>query len=134
MERTAFELQDRLNITQNSIFRGNERMDAFKLQMNWNQEEMEQWAVAARQKEEDNLALQKYARQDESKIKEMSLAIEKLTRATSTRESELEAEMTETLSAQVLIDFFHLHLSACLSVLYILYPLPPLPFSNSAVP
>ncbi len=100
MERTAFELQDRLNITQNSIFRGNERMDAFKLQMNWNQEEMEQWSVAARQKEEDNLALQKYSRADESKIKEMNLAIEKLTRTTGGREAELEAEMTETLSAQ----------------------------------
>ena len=25
----------------------------FKLEMNWNQEELEQWAIAARQKEED---------------------------------------------------------------------------------
>ena len=33
----AFDLQDRLNLTQNHIFRGNEKMDAFKLQMNWNQ-------------------------------------------------------------------------------------------------
>ena len=29
--------------------------------MNWNQEELEQWALAARQKEEDNLALLKSA-------------------------------------------------------------------------
>lgn len=46
-------------------------MDRFKLQMNWNQEELEQWALAAKQKEEDNLALQKYARADEVKIKEL---------------------------------------------------------------
>ena len=34
-------------------------MDQFKLQMNWNQEELEQWAMASRQKEEDNAVLEK---------------------------------------------------------------------------
>ena len=54
-------------------------MDQYKLNMNWNQEELEQWALAAKQKEEDNLALEKYKRQDEVKIKEHNLEIEKLT-------------------------------------------------------
>ena len=54
-------------------------MDQNKLEMNWNQEELEQWALAARQKEEDNLTLEKYKRADEIKIKELNLAIEKLT-------------------------------------------------------
>lgn len=67
----AEEAQDKLNAVQNSIFSGNEEMDRFKLQMNWNQEELEQWALAAKQKEEDNLALQKYARADDVKIKEL---------------------------------------------------------------
>ena len=39
----AEEVQDELNVVQNHIFRGNEQMDRFKLQMNWNQEELEQW-------------------------------------------------------------------------------------------
>jgi hypothetical protein len=30
------------------IFQANEKMDKFKLEMNWNQEELEQWALAAR--------------------------------------------------------------------------------------
>jgi chromosome segregation ATPase len=30
------------------IFKANEKMDQFKLEMNWNQEELEQWALAAR--------------------------------------------------------------------------------------
>ena len=47
--------------------------------MNWNQEELEQWALAARQKEEDNLTLEKYRRADEAKIKELTLQIEKPT-------------------------------------------------------
>lgn len=67
----AEEAQDKLNAVQNSIFGANEEMDRFKLQMNWNQEELEQWALAAKQKEEDNLALQKYARADDVKIKEL---------------------------------------------------------------
>ncbi len=32
----------------------------FKLLMNWNQEELDQWSVAQQQKEEDNQALDKY--------------------------------------------------------------------------
>ncbi len=47
--------------------------------MNFNQEELEQWSLAAKQKEEDNLALEKYRRQDEIKVKELNLEIEKLT-------------------------------------------------------
>ena len=39
-----------LNVVQNGIFKGNERMDQFKLEMNWNQEELEQWALAAKQR------------------------------------------------------------------------------------
>ena len=36
------ELQDKINGVQNSVFKGNEKMEQFKLQMNWNQEELEQ--------------------------------------------------------------------------------------------
>jgi len=42
-------------------------MDDYKIKMNVNQEELEQWALAARQKEDDNLNLEKYKRQDELK-------------------------------------------------------------------
>ena len=45
-----------------------------------NQEELERWAVAAKQKEEDSLALQKYTRADDAKIKEVNLLFELLTR------------------------------------------------------
>lgn len=68
-----------MNDVQNQIFKGNEKMDDFKISMNFNQEELEQWALAAKQKEEDNLALEKYKRADDIKIKELNLEIEKLT-------------------------------------------------------
>lgn len=71
-------------------------MEQNKLEMNWNQEELEQWALAARQKEEDNLTLEKYKRADEVKIKELNLAIEKLTAEVGRKNNELEKEITET--------------------------------------
>ena len=59
LQQEFVNLQDKINGVQGAVFLGNEKMDQFKLQMNWNQEELEQWALAARQKEEDNLALLK---------------------------------------------------------------------------
>ena len=93
-----------LNVVQNGIFKGNERMDQFKLEMNWNQEELEQWALAAKQKEDDNLALQKYTRADESKIKEITLLTEKLQQAVVEAKAKLENETTETMSRQIELD------------------------------
>ena len=72
--------------------------------MNWNQEELEQWALAARQKEEDNLTLEKYRRADEAKIKELTLQIEKLTIEVARKAAELEQEVTETQAAQIELD------------------------------
>ena len=90
------EQQERLNDVQNQIFRGNEKMDKLKLEMNWNQEELEQWVLAARQKEEDNLTMEKYKLTDEAKIKELNLQIEKLTIETTKKQADLEREITET--------------------------------------
>mmetsp|Transcript_47153 Transcript_47153/g.63946 ORF Transcript_47153/g.63946 Transcript_47153/m.63946 type:complete len:263 (-) Transcript_47153:1749-2537(-) len=104
LEQRIADQQDRLNNIQNMIFKANERMDQFKLEMNWNQEELEQWALAARQKEEDNLTLEKYRRADEAKIKELTLQIEKLTVEVAKKAQELEKEVTETQAAQIELD------------------------------
>ena len=104
LEQRVADQQDRLNNIQNMIFKANEKMDQFKLEMNWNQEELEQWALAARQKEEDNLTLEKYRRADEAKIKELTLNIEKLTIEVARKSKELEQEVTETQAAQIELD------------------------------
>ena len=101
----ANELSDeKLSVAQNGIFTGNAKMDQFKLEMNWNQEELEQWALAAKQKEDDNLALQKYTRADEAKIKETTLLLEKLQVAVSEAKSKLENETTDTQARQIELD------------------------------
>lgn len=96
--------QERLNQLQNQIFSANEKMDEFKMQMNWNQEELDQWAVAAHQKEEDNLALQKYTRADEIKIKELNLNVEQLSKDLILKRQALENEVTDTQAKQMELD------------------------------
>lgn len=59
LARVVEDYKDRANTIQTDIFKGNEKLDQFKLEMNWNQEELEQWALAARQKEEDEIALER---------------------------------------------------------------------------
>jgi coiled-coil domain-containing protein 39 len=104
IEIQAGDQQDRLNSIQNEIFKGNEKLDQFKLEMNWNQEELEQWALASRQKEDDNLTLEKYKLADDAKIKELTLHIERITMEVRQKQSELDKEVTETQAKQIELD------------------------------
>ncbi|RHY40918.1 hypothetical protein DYB30_003465 [Aphanomyces astaci] len=108
LETDYNDIENKLNAIQNFLFKGNEDMDNFKMQMNWNQDEMEQWAMAAKQKEDDNMALEKYTRADDSRIKELTLEIEKLTKALQTQKQLVENEVcdsaTETQAKQIELD------------------------------
>merc|ERR1719440_544755 len=88
LQKVLDDTQDHINAISNELTRGNEKLDQFKLEMNWNQEELEQWAIAARQKEED----------------EMTLAIEKLTVENAARRKELADQVTETQARQIEMD------------------------------
>jgi len=68
LQKMLDDVQDQVNSYSTELMRGNEKLDQFKLEMNWNQEELEQWAIAARQKEEDELTLEKYRRADDAKV------------------------------------------------------------------
>lgn len=65
---------------------------------------MEQWVLAYRQKEADNLALEKYKRHDEAQIKKLRLEIQKLTSEVTRNQNKLEREITETQAAQIELD------------------------------
>mmetsp|Transcript_10381 Transcript_10381/g.31931 ORF Transcript_10381/g.31931 Transcript_10381/m.31931 type:complete len:882 (-) Transcript_10381:323-2968(-) len=104
LQRESDELADKATAAQAKIFKSNEKMDQFKLQMNWNQEELEQWALAARQKEEDNLALLKYSKADETKLKDLNLQLERVLSAVVAKQRELDEEVTETQARQIELD------------------------------
>ena len=101
LENQELELQERFNILQKSIAKANEKMDAYKLNMKNILEELEQWALAARQKEGDKLNIEKYYRHDELKIKDTMLQIEKLTQDVNKFKKNLQKEVTETQAAQI---------------------------------
>jgi len=96
--------EDRGKAMRSQIDATKEETDRLKEALNWNQEELEQWAAAAARKEEDNLALQRYARADEAKIKELSLSIESLTKQSVEKRSLLDNEVKQTTSYQTELD------------------------------
>lgn len=67
--KVIVENEERLNDVQVRIFRVNEKVEQIKLELNWNQEELEQWAITGKQKEEDHVTLQKYRKEDDAKIR-----------------------------------------------------------------
>jgi chromosome segregation ATPase len=97
-------LADRVTSLQNQIYKATEKMDQFKLLMNWNQEEIEQWALAQRQKEEDNAALAKYKHQDEGKTRDLRIQQEKLSHAVVSKKEEVSVEVSETQASQIQLD------------------------------
>jgi chromosome segregation ATPase len=97
-------VKDQLNLVQSQIYKANESLDEIKMQMNWNQEELEQWAIAAKQKEDDFLAIEKYKRSDEQKIKDLTLQLEQLTRESISHKARLENEATDTQAKQMELD------------------------------
>jgi hypothetical protein len=92
--------QNNINSVRNQIKAAEDELEKLKTDLNWNQEELEQWATAATKKDEESLALQKYALSDELKIKELALTIEDLTKLSVEKNALLENELTETKANQ----------------------------------
>ncbi|KAJ7552024.1 hypothetical protein O6H91_06G039000 [Diphasiastrum complanatum] len=68
------------------------------------QQELQQWAQAAKQKDEDSIALQSYTKSDNTRMKELYLESEKAACALTNLERELDTEVTSTQSAQIQLD------------------------------
>ena len=103
-EGEIMEFQNQLNHIHNDIFQINEKIESFKLKMNWKNEELQQWTLAAKQKEEDQIALERYRRADELKIKNLNIELEAVSNAQKQMAQGLEREITETKAVQVELD------------------------------
>eukprot|EP00887_Chlorella_sp_A99_P001108 scaffold14.g1108.t1 len=114
LARQRGEQEQRATALQAEVLTAQERLDQYKLLMNWNQEELEQWGAAAKAKEDDALALERYHRADETRVKELGMALERVTREAAAAARELDEEITETRAAQGALgkaadDFRRLH-------------------------
>ncbi|XP_057613208.1 coiled-coil domain-containing protein 39 isoform X2 [Chionomys nivalis] len=72
--------------------------------MNWDQQALEAWLEESAHKDSDSLTLQKYAQQDDNKIRALTLQLERLTLECNEKRKLLDSELTETLSAQLELD------------------------------
>lgn len=94
LQRALEDTQDNVTTLQDRLFQGNLKVEELKSTMDFNQEELEQWDAARRQKEEDELAIAQYTKEDEIKMKKLTQRIEKL-------EAQLQRQ-NQKLSSEVL--------------------------------
>ncbi|XP_003794344.1 coiled-coil domain-containing protein 39 [Otolemur garnettii] len=104
LENEMTSIQEKKNDKENGIFKATQKMDGLKCQMNWDQQALEAWLEESAHKDSDALTLQKYAKQDDNKIRVLTLQLERLTVECHQRRKLLDKELTETLSAQLELD------------------------------
>ncbi|XP_039256465.2 coiled-coil domain-containing protein 39-like [Styela clava] len=104
LEKDLTLLRDQHNSFENKIFLDTQQLENLKSQMNWDQEALEAWLEESARRDEDAITLNKYTRQDESKVKELGLLIKHLTEEAQQKRKFLDQETTETLSAQIELD------------------------------
>ncbi|GFR92728.1 coiled-coil domain-containing protein 39 [Elysia marginata] len=101
LKKEMDELKEKKNSYENNIFKQTQKLEELKSQMNWDQQALEAWLEESARKDEDAMTIQKYTRQDESKIKELSLRMEKLMHEAMNKKNQLDNEMTNTLTSQL---------------------------------
>ncbi|EEQ99529.1 rhoptry protein, putative [Perkinsus marinus ATCC 50983] len=96
--------QDRkrmINEARNAVEIANTKVDEIRAELEWGQEELEQWVMAARQKEEDEVQLEEYRRSDDVKVKTLQKQVEESLRKVFNLKEELSGRATEAEAMQL---------------------------------
>lgn len=92
------------NQLQNQIFTLQQEMDGMQQQMQWDEEQLAEWLENARLREEDAEVIRKYEQADETRVKELTLELQRLNTAVLKAERHLESEVTNTRSHRLGLD------------------------------
>ncbi|XP_054838743.1 coiled-coil domain-containing protein 39 [Eublepharis macularius] len=104
LENEMVSLREKKNSQENSVFKVTQKLEALRCQMNWDQQALEAWLEESARKDNDAMVIQKYAQQDDGKLRVLTLKIELLTEDCNRRRKILDNELTETLAAQIELD------------------------------
>ncbi|XP_062987952.1 coiled-coil domain-containing protein 39 [Elgaria multicarinata webbii] len=104
LENDMVSLREKKNSQENNVFKVNQKLEALRCQMNWDQQALEAWLEESARKDNDAVTIQKYAQQDDGKLRVLTLQIEMLTVQCNNRRRILDNELTETLAAQIELD------------------------------
>ncbi|EAX92034.1 hypothetical protein TVAG_141510 [Trichomonas vaginalis G3] len=104
LEQKTQEIESKYSEVQAKVFKSEQRIETFKEELKVNEEQLQQWIQAAKDKEEDFLVLQRYKKEDESKIRQMIYEIEKNQGLVDAKRAELDQEITTTRALQIELD------------------------------
>ncbi|NXG64390.1 CCD39 protein, partial [Hemiprocne comata] len=104
LEDEVVSLREKKTSHENTIKETTKKLKNLKEQMNCDEQVLESWIKELNRKDNDTLAIQKYAREDEGKLRALTLQVEKLTMQANQKRRALDKELTETLTAQMELD------------------------------
>ncbi|NXT13566.1 CCD39 protein, partial [Prunella fulvescens] len=97
-------LRQKKSTQENTINKTTKKLENLKQQMSWDKELLSSWLKELNRTDNDAIAIQKYALQDEGKLGTLNLQIEKLTMEANQKQRALDNELTETMTAQMELD------------------------------
>ncbi|XP_009998336.1 PREDICTED: coiled-coil domain-containing protein 39 [Chaetura pelagica] len=104
LEDEIVSLRERKTSQENTVKESTKKLENLKEQMNCDEQVLESWIKEMNSKDNDTMAIQKYTRQDEGKLRALTLQIEKLTTQANQKRRALDRELTETITAQMELD------------------------------
>ncbi|XP_049631867.1 coiled-coil domain-containing protein 39 [Suncus etruscus] len=104
LENETASIREKKVDKENAIFKATQKLDNLKCQMNWDQQALDAWLEESAHKDSDAFTIQKYAKQDDNKIRALTLQLERLNSECSQKRKLLDNELTETISAQLELD------------------------------
>jgi chromosome segregation ATPase len=104
LETRGEDVADLIATSQADVHTTSARLETVRDSLQVSLEELTAWTEARRQKDEDGKALARYTKADSSKLKDLSLALGKLTKQVSDKKAELETAAVETSAKQIELD------------------------------